>query len=58
MDKIQFVATLFSTKKDRDGEVKVTFIVPKMHQMLALNLPEETNMLVTVENELGENTQG
>ena len=55
MDKIQFVATLFSTKKDKDGEVKVTFVVPKMHQMLALNLPEETNMLITVENELGEN---
>jgi hypothetical protein len=52
MDKIQFVATLFSTKKDRDGEVKVTFVVPKMHQLLALNLPEETNMLITVENEV------
>ena len=52
MDKIQFVETLFSSRKDRDGEVKVTFVVPKMHQLLALNLPEETNMLVTVENEV------
>jgi hypothetical protein len=57
MDKIQFVATLFSTKKDRDGEVKVTFVVPRMHQLMALNLPEETNMLITVENELAQDTQ-
>jgi hypothetical protein len=54
MDKIKFVATLFSTRKDRDGEVKVTFVVPKMHQLLALNLPEETNMLVTVEAEVAQ----
>ena len=53
MDKIQFVATLFSTKKDRDGEVKVTFIVPKMHGVVALNLPEEVNMTITVEGEVG-----
>ena len=52
MDKIQFVATLFSTKKDRDGEVKVTFVVPKMYGLVALNLPEETNFTITVEGEV------
>jgi len=54
MEKIQFVATLFSSRKDRDGEVKVTFVVPRMHQLLALNLPEETNMLITVESEIAQ----
>jgi hypothetical protein len=52
MEKVQFVGVLFSTRKDQDGEVKVTFVVPKMHQLLALNLPEETNMLITVESEV------
>jgi len=52
MDKVQFVGVLFSTRKDQDGEVKVTFVVPKMHQHIAMNLPEETNLTVTVEPEV------
>lgn len=53
MDKVQFVGVLFSTRKDQDGEVKVTFVVPKMHQHIAMNLPEETNFTITVEGEVG-----
>ena len=39
-------------RKDQDGEVKVTFVVPKMYGLVALNLPEETNFTITVEGEV------
>ena len=52
MEKVQFVGVLFSTRKDQDGEVKVTFVVPKMYGLVALNLPEETNFTITVEGEV------
>ena len=52
MDKVHFVGVLFSTRKDQDGEVKVTFVVPKMHQNIAMNLPEETSFSISVEQEV------
>ena len=53
-DKIFFEAHLFSVKKDKDGEVKLTLIIPKIYQLNVMNLPEEKVFKVSIE---GENAQ-
>lgn len=50
MDEIKFLASLWSVKKDRDGEVTLVLKVPKSDQHYVMNLPEETAFCVSITN--------
>lgn len=40
MDEIKFTASLWSVKKDSDGEVTLVLKIPKSDQHYVMNLPE------------------
>ena len=45
---IELIASLHRLAKDCDGEVTVTFKVPKRFAAHALSIPEETALCVTI----------
>ena len=45
---IDLIASLHRLTKDHDGEVTVTFKVPKSHAAHALSIPEETALMLTI----------
>lgn len=51
IDKITFEATLWSVKKDRDGEVTLVLKVPQIYQHNVINLPEERSFRVEISGE-------
>jgi len=48
MDKLVMQGHLYRISKDRDGEVKVTFCIPKTEAVAAMNIPEEARLTIAV----------
>lgn len=47
-EKIVFQGGLYRVSKDRDGEVKITFSIPKTEAGNVMNIPEETGLTIAV----------
>jgi len=48
---MKFIASMFSVRKDRDGEVKLTLCIPLTQAVEVMGLEAETNYEVTIEEE-------
>lgn len=50
---ITLQASLFSIKKDHEGEVKITFAIPQTDANKAMQIPEQTLLSLNIEAEEG-----
>jgi hypothetical protein len=46
---IKFKAGFDSLRKDRDGEVKITFTIPLSDEAMAREIPVQTELDITIE---------
>lgn len=49
MAQIRLNASLYRISKDSEGQVRLTLTVPKINSLMAIMIPEETELLVTIE---------
>lgn len=49
MKQIKMNASLSRITKDGEGQVKLTLNIPKMHAWSAMGIPEEAELLITIE---------